>query len=97
MIFRRWIEMKIPDVLQQHPSRHDAVFVAHQIFQIDCLAAARELLHQLAGGFRVVLHDQNAAGTSRHGLPPAISRAIAASLIKGARAIITITWLGCVQ
>src|SRR6516165_4375274 len=29
----RWIEIKIPDVLQQHPPRHDAVFVAHQIFQ----------------------------------------------------------------
>src|SRR4051794_24936360 len=30
---RRWIEMKIPDVLQQHGPGHDAAFVAHQILQ----------------------------------------------------------------
>src|SRR4051794_34240652 len=29
----RGIEMQIPDVLQQHGPRHDAAFVAHQIFQ----------------------------------------------------------------
>jgi hypothetical protein len=35
---RRWIEVKIPDVLHQHPPRHDAVFVAHQI-AIDSIQA----------------------------------------------------------
>src|SRR4051812_42079743 len=29
----RWIEMKIPDLLQQHCPGHDAALVANQIFQ----------------------------------------------------------------
>src|SRR6516162_4784345 len=28
-----WIEMQVPDVLQQHRAGHDATFVARQIFQ----------------------------------------------------------------
>jgi hypothetical protein len=46
----RWIEMKIPDVLQQHPPRHDAVFVAHQIFQkLEFLGPKENLLAAPAG------------------------------------------------
>src|SRR6266852_586812 len=37
--------------------------------QIHLITAGRERLHQLTGGFRVVLNHQNAAVTSRHGLP----------------------------
>ena len=37
--------------------------------QIHLVTAGRELIHELTGGFRVVLDDQNAAVTSRHGLP----------------------------
>src|SRR6516225_6200842 len=48
---RRWIEVKIPDVLQQHPPRHDAVFVAHQIFQkLEFLGPKENLLAAPAGG-----------------------------------------------
>src|SRR5882762_9487842 len=36
--------------------------------QIHLVTAARELLHELTGGFGVVLNDQNTAVTSRHGL-----------------------------
>src|SRR5882757_1766471 len=36
--------------------------------QIDLIAAGRERLRELTGGFRVVLNHQNAAVTSRHGL-----------------------------
>src|SRR5262252_7148577 len=47
---RRWIEMKIPDVLQQHPPRHDAVFVAHQIFQkLEFLGSKENLFAASAG------------------------------------------------
>src|SRR6516164_4523664 len=50
---RRWIEMKIPDVLQQHLSRHDAVFVAHQIFQkLKFLGPKENLLAAPAGRLR---------------------------------------------
>jgi hypothetical protein len=46
----RWIEMKIPDVLQQHPRRHNAVFVAHQIFQkLEFLGQKENLLAAPAG------------------------------------------------
>src|SRR6202163_691279 len=37
--------------------------------QIHLVTAGRERIHQLTGGFRVVLDDQNTAVTSRHGLP----------------------------
>src|SRR6266478_5091914 len=37
--------------------------------QIHLVTARRERIHQLTGGFRVVLNDQNTAVTSRHGLP----------------------------
>jgi hypothetical protein len=37
--------------------------------QIHLVTAGRELFHDLTGGFRVVLNDQNTAVTSRHGLP----------------------------
>src|SRR6266478_3779255 len=37
--------------------------------QIHLVPAGRERLHELTGGFRVVLNDQNTAVTSRHGLP----------------------------
>src|ERR1700720_2184663 len=36
--------------------------------QIHLVTAGRERIHQLTGGFRVVLNDQNTAVTSRHGL-----------------------------
>src|SRR6516165_7222973 len=46
----RWIEMKIPDVLQQHPPGHDAVFVAHEIFQkLEFLGPKENLLAAPAG------------------------------------------------
>src|SRR6185312_10085487 len=43
----RWIEMKVPDMLQQHGAGHHAAFIAHQILQelklprkkVDTLAA----------------------------------------------------------
>ena len=35
--------------------------------QIDLVAAAREQFHELTGGFRIVLDDQNTAVTSCHG------------------------------
>src|SRR6266705_2296956 len=37
--------------------------------QIHLVTAGGERIHDLAGGFRVVLDDQNTAVTSRHGLP----------------------------
>src|SRR6266852_1115596 len=37
--------------------------------QINLVTAGGERIHDLAGGFRVVLDDQNTAVTSRHGLP----------------------------
>src|SRR6266851_2937022 len=37
--------------------------------QIHLVTAGRERIHQLTGGFRVVLDDQNTAVTSRHRLP----------------------------
>src|SRR5258705_4696890 len=37
--------------------------------QIHLVTAGRERLDELTGGFRVILNDQNAAVTSRHGLP----------------------------
>src|SRR5882757_2666431 len=37
--------------------------------QIHLVPAGRERLDKLIGGFRVVLNDQNAAVTSRHGVP----------------------------
>ena len=37
--------------------------------QIHLVTAGREQVHELTGGFRVILDDQNAAVTSRHGLP----------------------------
>src|SRR5882724_5299934 len=37
--------------------------------QIHLVTAGSERIHDLAGGFRVVLDDQNTAVTSRHGLP----------------------------
>src|SRR5882672_3486260 len=37
--------------------------------QIHLVTAGRKRLHELTGGFRVILNDQNAAVTSRHGLP----------------------------
>src|SRR5713226_6212237 len=37
--------------------------------QIHLVTAGRERIHQLTGGFRVVLDDQNTAVTSRHDLP----------------------------
>src|SRR5271154_6768529 len=42
----RWIEMQVPDVLQQHRARHDAALVARQIFQK--LEFARQKLDVLA-------------------------------------------------
>src|SRR5215831_8215612 len=36
--------------------------------QIHLVTAGRELVHELTGGLRVILNDQNAAMTSRHGL-----------------------------
>ncbi len=36
--------------------------------QIHLVTAGRERLHELTGGFRIVLDDQNAAVTSRHGV-----------------------------
>src|SRR5258706_8890522 len=39
------------------------------VCQIHLVTAGRERLHELTGGFRIVLDDQNAAVTSRHGLP----------------------------
>src|SRR5258708_1425674 len=103
----RGIEMKVPDVLQQHCPGYDAAFVANQILQklefprkkhnvlpasaggpphqgdrdagAQGLVAARgqnplitggrELFHEVTGGFRVVLNDQNTAEASRHGFP----------------------------
>src|SRR5207302_3562719 len=38
--------------------------------QVHLVTAGRERFHELTGGFRVILNDQNAAVTSRHGLPP---------------------------
>src|SRR6266404_929121 len=37
--------------------------------QIHLVPAGRERFHELTGGLRVILNDQNAAVTSRHGLP----------------------------
>src|ERR1700704_414738 len=37
--------------------------------QIHLVTTGRELFHELTGGFRIILNDQNAAVTSRHGLP----------------------------
>src|SRR5467141_3197258 len=37
--------------------------------QIHLIPAGRERFHELTGGLRVILNDQNAAVTSRHGLP----------------------------
>src|SRR6266850_7816381 len=37
--------------------------------QIHLITAGRELFHELTGGFRIVLNDQNTAEASRHGFP----------------------------
>ena len=59
--------------------------------QIHLVTAGRELFHELAGGFRVVLDDQNTAVIPRHGPSPTI----AASLQPNATAaIITMMWCG---
>src|SRR3981189_3361726 len=49
----RGIEMKIPDVLQQHGARHDAAFVAREIFQkLKFPGQQRDGLAAAAGGAR---------------------------------------------
>lgn len=42
-------------------------------------AADRELFHELTGGFRVVLEDQDAAVPSRRGLSPVIATSLSSS------------------
>src|SRR6266700_321405 len=50
---RRRIEMKIPDVLQQHGPGYDAAFVAHQILQkLEFPGKKRNILAVAAGGPR---------------------------------------------
>src|SRR5579883_1661012 len=66
--------------------------------EVDQIAAGRELLGELAGGFRIVLDDENAAVTSRHelsrkdclsrGSPPAYGIGEASAPV----AIITMMW-----
>src|SRR3974390_1278471 len=49
----RWIEMKVPDVLQQHRAGYDAAFVAHQILQqLEFARKKRDILAAPAGGPR---------------------------------------------
>src|SRR6516165_9992975 len=49
----RWIEMKVPDVLQQHGPGYDAAFIAHQIFQkLEFLGKKLDALAAPAGGAR---------------------------------------------
>src|ERR1700675_209640 len=49
----RGIEMKIPDVLQQHGAGYDAAFVAHQILQpLECPGKKSNALAASAGGPR---------------------------------------------
>jgi hypothetical protein len=47
------------------------------------------LLRQLAGGFRVVLDDEDAATTSRHGFAPTIATSLASLAGHAPVAIIT--------
>src|SRR5690348_8152198 len=49
----RRIEMKIPDVLQQHGTRNDTAFVAHQVLQeLEFLRQKQNFLAAPAGGAR---------------------------------------------
>jgi hypothetical protein len=58
------------------------------------VSAGRKLFHELTGGFRVVLDDQNATVATRHGLSPTIATSLSgfSSPENAWVAIITTMW-----